>query len=146
MEKFDREEIVLSQSLEDYLETIHTLQSRNRVARVKDIAEACHVRAPSVTGALKVLKGHGLILHQKNSYIQLTEKGMTTALSIKGRHEALLRFLSDVLLIPPDQAETTACRIEHQITPEIAERLMQLTAHIGSTIDRSNLERILRKR
>lgn len=145
MENFESENIVLSQSLEDYLETIHTLQSLNKVARVKDIAEACHVRAPSVTGALKVLKEHGLIHHQKNSYIQLTEKGMTTALSIKERHVALLRFLSDVLLMPSDQAETTACGIEHQITPEIAERFRRITSYIESTVNKADLERIVRK-
>ena len=47
----------LSSSIEDYLEAIGNLEKKHRVARVKDIADNLNVQMPSVTGALKVLKG-----------------------------------------------------------------------------------------
>jgi Mn-dependent DtxR family transcriptional regulator len=52
---------VLSESLEDYLETILDLEKTNKVARVKDIAEKMGVLRGSVTGALKNLAEKKLI-------------------------------------------------------------------------------------
>ena len=53
--------MVLSESLEDYLEIILALEKVNKVARVKDIAEKMGVLRGSVTGALKNLAEKGLI-------------------------------------------------------------------------------------
>ena len=69
----------LSASIEDYLEAIGHLEKQNRVARVKDIAERLNVQMPSVTGALKVLRGKGLVNYERNSYITLTEDGLKVA-------------------------------------------------------------------
>jgi len=46
-------EMELSESVEDYLETILDLEKTNKVARAKDIAERMGFRQGSVTGALK---------------------------------------------------------------------------------------------
>ena len=47
--------VELSESLEDYLETILDLQTTNKVARSKDIAEKMRIKRGSVTGMLKSL-------------------------------------------------------------------------------------------
>ena len=65
----------LSQSLEDYLETILELQKSNKVARVKDIAAKKGVQRGTVTGALKTLAGKHLINYEPYSFITLTPKG-----------------------------------------------------------------------
>jgi len=116
--------------MEDYLETILTLESSRRVARVKDIAEALGVQMPSVTSALKTLKERGMVNYEKNSYIMLTEKGKQVAESIIKRHFAVAGFLQKVLCVPTEQSQETACRIEHVITPDIAHRLQNLTGYI----------------
>ena len=45
----------LSENLEDYLEAILELQTKNTVARSKDIAERLNIKRGSVTGMLKKL-------------------------------------------------------------------------------------------
>jgi DtxR family transcriptional regulator, Mn-dependent transcriptional regulator len=131
----------LSASLEDYLETILVLEERNRVARVKEIAEALEVKMPSVSGALKTLKSRGLIHYEKNSYIHLTDQGMEVAKSIQERHFALAEFLKKGLGLSTVDAQDLACKIEHVITPEVAKRLRNLTHHIESTINSGEIDK-----
>jgi DtxR family Mn-dependent transcriptional regulator len=69
----------LSENLEDYLETILSLEKTNKVARVKDIAEKMGVLRGSVTGALKSLVEKGFINYEPYSYITLTKKGAAIA-------------------------------------------------------------------
>jgi DtxR family Mn-dependent transcriptional regulator len=87
---------VLSESLEDYLETILDLEKTNKVARVKDIAEKMGVLRGSVTGALKNLAEKKLINYEPYSFITLTRKGATIAREITRRHEVLKDFLHNV--------------------------------------------------
>ena len=64
----------LSSNIEDYLEVIATLGSRNKIVRVKDISQEMGVSMPSVHSALHVLKDEGLINHEKYGYVELTKK------------------------------------------------------------------------
>ncbi|ADK81880.1 metal-dependent transcriptional regulator [Sediminispirochaeta smaragdinae] len=131
----------LSASLEDYLEAILILEKRNRVARVKEIAEALNVQMPSVSGALKVLRSRGLVHYEKNSYIRLTEEGMKVAKSIQDRHFALAGFLRKVLNLSADSAQDIACKIEHVITPELASRFRSLTQYIEDEVIANQMSR-----
>lgn len=131
----------LSASLEDYLETILVLEKRNRVARVKEIADALDVQMPSVSGALKSLKARGLVHYEKNSYIHLTDQGMEVASSIQDRHLALAGFLRKGLGLSADDAQELACKIEHVITPEVAKRLRNLTGYIEGTMKTGQMDR-----
>ena len=51
----------LSESLEDYLETIFLLIRDKSVARSRDIAARLKVSRPSVTGALQALSSRALV-------------------------------------------------------------------------------------
>jgi DtxR family Mn-dependent transcriptional regulator len=124
----------LSRSLEDYLEAIYQLEKKNRVARVKDIAALLDVQMPSVTGAIKILKSKDLVNYEKNSYISLSEKGLTIAESVQVRHSALRDFLQDILLMPPKIAEDQACKMEHAISPETASRFQSCTRFLKEEI------------
>ncbi len=119
-------EIHLSSSLEDYLETIRSLEKLNRLARVKDIARRLNVKMPSVTGALKTLKSKGLVNYKKNSYISLTDKGLEIADSIDMKHKLLVQFLEKVLLLTDDKAQETACQMEHTIDCDTVLRIKRL--------------------
>ncbi len=114
----------LSESLENYLETILELEQYQKVARAKDIAEKLNVQRGSVTGALKNLSEKGLINYAPYSYITLTPKGMALAKEIRFRHSALKEFFLKVLRIDPETAEDTACRMEHAIDKKTIERLV----------------------
>ncbi len=110
---------MLSASLEDYLEAILLLERESRVARVSEIADQLHVSRPSVTVALKNLAGRGLVSHERYGHATLTEEGERIALEVERRHVAIRDFLTEVLSIPGPQAETTACKLEHVLEPEI---------------------------
>lgn len=121
---------VLSESLEDYLETILDLEKTNKVARAKDIAEKLGVLRGSVTGALKTLAERDLINYAPYSYITLTAKGKTIAREINRRHTVIRTFLANVLLLEPEKAEANACRMEHAMDTAAINRLVQFIDYI----------------
>jgi DtxR family Mn-dependent transcriptional regulator len=109
----------LSASLEDYLEAILQLERASRVARVSEIAEHLSVSRPSVTGALKNLAGRGLVAHARYGHVTLTDEGARIAQGVERRHVAIRDFLTGVLGIREQQAEATACRLEHVLEPDV---------------------------
>jgi DtxR family transcriptional regulator, Mn-dependent transcriptional regulator len=115
---------MLSASLEDYLEAILKLERASRVARVSEIADQLGVSRPSVTGALKSLSARGLVVHAPYSHATLTEEGTRLAREVERRHLAIRDFLTQVLGIHEQQAETTACRLEHVLEPEVLARFV----------------------
>lgn len=121
----------LTPSLEDYLETIFILEKKNRVARVKDIAGELNVQMPSVTGALKNLRQKGLVNYERNSFISLTTEGLQIAAAIERKHEILVTFLQDILLLSPEEAQEQGCSIEHVISGDTAQRLNNLSAYLS---------------
>jgi DtxR family Mn-dependent transcriptional regulator len=130
----------LTQSLEDYLEVILILERKNRVARVKDIASSLQVQMSSVTRALKNLRSRGLINYEKNSFISLTEEGSRIASGVERKHELLVDFLANILLVPMDIAQVEACTMEHGISLNTANRIKKLSAYIkGSLLDNGKI-------
>lgn len=125
----------LSHSLEDYLEAILILETKNRVARVRDIAAHLDVQMPSVTGAVKSLKAKGLVDYEKNSFICLTDEGKKTAEEIFNKHSVLVEFLENVLLLSHDKAVAQACNIEHVIDSETAARFSNCSAYIKKKLE-----------
>jgi len=113
----------LTSSLEDYLEAVWTLVQRNKVARVRDIAEALGVGMPSVTAALKKLSRRGLVNYDPYQVVTLTEAGQAEAQKIGRTHDFLQTFLSGVLGLEANAAEANACRMEHAMDAELLERL-----------------------
>lgn len=126
-----QEKTNLSNSLEDYLEIILELENKNKVARVKDIAEGMGVLQGSVTGALKKLGERGLINYEPYNYITLTREGKTIAKEITRRHEIIKQFLSDILQLDNDAAEANACRMEHAMDKEAIDRLVEFINYIN---------------
>ena len=121
--------------MEDYIKTIFLLEQKNRVARVKDIADVLSVQMPSVTGALKSLKNRDLVEYEKNSFINLTPKGIKLAKAVLQRHEILVEFFNAALGMNGDYAKAQACRVEHVIDMETAQRFQNLTRWI-KTVNR----------
>ncbi len=106
-------ELALSESLEDYLETILELQTTNTVARSKDIAEKLDIKRGSVTGMLKKLAAQELINYEPYGYVTLTPKGKKIAQEIEGRHQVFRKFLHNIIGVDEKTADETACRMEH---------------------------------
>ncbi len=108
----------LSSNMEDYIETIEVLSTKNKIVRVKDIAGMLNIKMPSVTAALNKLKDMNLIDYEKYGYIELTEEGKYLAQKIYHRHTCLTEFFQTVMKIDSVEAEHVACRMEHEISAE----------------------------
>jgi DtxR family transcriptional regulator, Mn-dependent transcriptional regulator len=121
----------LTASMEDYLEAILRLADARRVVRVRDVARAIGVSAPSATGAIKTLQKRGLVSHERYEDVTLTREGKRIAARVDGLHRELRAFFEDVLLLDPQTAENEACRLEHSISRPTLDRLRAFLACIG---------------
>ena len=120
----------LSASLEDYLETIYLIVQDKQAARAKDIVERLGVHKSSVTQALRSLAEKGLVNYAPYDLVTLTDEGRAAALDVVQRHRSLRAFLEEVLGLAPEHAEADACRLEHDLSPEVARRLrLYMTYH-----------------
>ncbi|HID57084.1 TPA: DtxR family transcriptional regulator [Candidatus Poribacteria bacterium] len=126
---------VLTPSLEDYLEAIWVTGLKEKVVRVKDLAERLRIKPASVVGALKTLKEKGFVVHERYGYIELTERGISAAKEIYRRHKTIYRFLNEVLGLPPETAEMDACAIEHHLSAEGLERMLAFIKFIEGCPD-----------
>lgn len=113
----------LSASKQDYLEAILDFTATTGQVRSIDIARTLGVSRASVNKSLGSLKEAGLIEHEHYGDVKLTEKGLKVARSVRSRHNTLKLFLTDVLGVSDATAETDACRMEHTISKETAEKL-----------------------
>jgi DtxR family Mn-dependent transcriptional regulator len=129
----------LTPSLENYLEAILFIETRNRVARVKDIADHLKVQMSSVTVALKNLKEKELVSYEKNSFIVLTEKGKVIAVNTQKKHDIIRHFLENILRLPPEEADKSACEIEHIIDLKTAMKISNCANYINESKEKSGI-------
>ena len=120
----------LTESQEDYLETIFRFVQKEGHAHVRDIAERLGVRMASVSGALRSLKASGLVNYQRYGTVTLTEQGTTVAARVSERHDLLERFMQLVLGVDSETAADNACRMEHAMTEDVLERLTAYVAFV----------------
>lgn len=125
----------LTESLEDYLETILLLTREHTVARSRDIAARLGVQRSSVTGALHALADRKLIHYEPYGYVTLTEEGSRQAERVQRRHEVLRDFLIKVLSIEEDEADSTACRMEHAVSKTVVDRLVAFAEFVETCPD-----------
>ena len=116
----------LTAAMQDYLEAILVLDREGAGARVKDIATSLGVKMPSVSSAITTLKRHALVEQRRYGVVQLTKAGRQVADAVYRRHEALVEFLTHILLLGPEEAETEACQMEHALSEVTLDRLVKL--------------------
>lgn len=123
-------DLVLTASLEDYLEAIFHIISDKEAVRPKDIARKLKVSNASVTGALRSLAEKDLIHYAPYDVITLTAQGKAIAKDVARRHEVLKDFFMKVLSIEDKVADKAACKMEHSIPKIILERLVAFAEFI----------------
>jgi len=129
----------LSQSLEDYLESIYIISLEKKIVRVKDLVNRMGVKSSSVIGALKKLISGGFIEHEHYGHIEMTPEGEKRAERLYEKHKTLTRFFNKILNVNKDTAEKDACEIEHYISDETYYKIIKLIQHIEASTD-SNLK------
>lgn len=120
----------LSESLEDYLETILLLIRDRAVARSRDIASRLNVNRSSVTGALQALAERKLVNYEPYGYVTLTTAGEDIAEKVLRRHEVLKDFLVKVLSVDAKTADENACRMEHAVSKHVVDRLVEFAEFV----------------
>ncbi len=105
----------IQKSGEMYLETIFVLQEKKSGVRSLDVAEHMGFSKPSVSRAVKLLKGEGYIDIDKDGFITLTPQGRDLAFKMYERHTLLTQMLVR-LGVDERTAAEDACRIEHDIS------------------------------
>ncbi len=119
------ETLDLTPQSEDYLEAIFQAIAQEGIARAGEIGRRVSVHKSTVTAALKGLAEKGLIHYAPYEPVTLTAAGRRVAEEVTRRHLAIRRFLVEVLTVDPDQADANACRMEHAMDPEVADRLLR---------------------
>jgi DtxR family Mn-dependent transcriptional regulator len=121
----------MTQSLEDYLETLYVLSQERGSACVRDVAKALGVKMPSVVKAIRELKCLELAVQKPYAPIELTEKGRRVAMTVLGRHNLLKSFLES-LGVSRRIADIDACRMEHILSAETLDRIREFNARTGA--------------
>lgn len=106
-----------NESIEDYLETILSLQKRISYVRAIDIVHEMNFSKPSVSIAMKNLREKKYIDVDDNGYITLTDAGLKQAENVLEKHTILSNWLIG-LGVNPETALEDACRMEHDISEE----------------------------
>ena len=103
---------------------------KKKVVRPKDISKTQNVAKSTVTAALQNLAEKGFINYEPYEVITLTDEGRNEAERIAVRHTIIKRFLQDVLRLDPEQADETACRMEHAVDQDGLERFVCFLAFL----------------
>ena len=111
--------------MQDYLKALYKLQKDGPVSTT-DLAKEIGVSGASVTGMLKRLSKLNLVDYNSYKGARLTETGEKMALEILRFHRLLELFLRTKLNFPLEKVHDEACRLEHCVSDEFAERIDEL--------------------
>ncbi len=106
-----------NKSVENYLETILTLNKTRGSVRSIDIVNDTGYKKSSISVAMKKLRSLGYIEMDNDGYIALTETGLATAEAVYQKHRYLKDFFM-ALGVSEKTAISDACKIEHEISEE----------------------------
>ncbi len=119
----DREKHELTESIEEYAEGIFRLQEELDVVSTGDVAKYMTVAPASATTMLKRLAEFGLVEHTPYQGVRLTPKGETLSIALLRKHRLVERLLVDFLELPWDDVHELACKLEHYLSEDVADRI-----------------------
>ncbi|MFT4301950.1 MAG: metal-dependent transcriptional regulator [Desulfovibrio sp.] len=122
----------LTPVLENYLEVIFRIEAKDGAVRASSIADMANVTRSTVTGAVKLLKDMGYVEYSPYSLIYLTDKGKDIGRKIAHRHFVFGAFLEKILMLNPEDADVTACALEHVVPEHIVQRLGEFVLFLKS--------------
>lgn len=114
---------MMATRVEDYLETIFEIEMEGQLPSVTELAARLNLRKATVTVAIQKMASEGLVLHERYGKIALTRAGMGMALVTYRRHSQMTFLFTHLLQISHEDAERMACAVEHEVTPDIDQRL-----------------------
>lgn len=122
----------LTHSAAHYLIAVRDLIMEHGYARITDVAKRLNIARSSASIGLRTLLDKGFVKEDANKFVRLTEKGEQVAAEIVGKKVVLRRFLEEILLVKPHQAEVDTCKIEHLISSETGAKLLDFLKFMTS--------------
>jgi DtxR family Mn-dependent transcriptional regulator len=113
-------------TIEDYLQTIYSLETEGERVISARLARWMRVTPPTAWATVQRMQRDGMVEIDDKKTIHLTPHGRTLAESVARRHRLSERFLNDVLGLGWAEAHEEAHRFEHGMTPLIEERIFKL--------------------
>ena len=120
--------MILHESAEMYLETIHVLSQQQDVVHAVDIARHMGFSKPTISEWMVKLVDAGYV-NNDDGHISLTDAGLEVATKVYARHLVLADVLKKIG-VSDDVAEEDACRIEHYISDETFNAFKKLAASL----------------
>jgi DtxR family Mn-dependent transcriptional regulator len=114
-----------SVSQEDYLKAIWEIVLEEQPPISARLAEDLGVTPPAVTAAIKRMARSGYLKVQRDGTISLSPKGKGIAKQLVLRHRLAEKLLTDVIGLPWSRAHEEAERLEHGISAEVADLLLE---------------------
>jgi DtxR family Mn-dependent transcriptional regulator len=108
----------LSPTLETYLKAIYNICQTAPYAGLLDITRAMHRSKPTVFRVLNILTDMGIVEKTERRGVSLTPMGQERGDYLVRKHDAVRRFLRDVLGVDADVADAEAGAIAHVISEE----------------------------
>ena len=138
-------EMMLTESMEDYLEKFYCIVEKQGYIRSSDLSAAIKVQPSSVTRMLQKLHEAGFIMYERYRNIALTSKGLTYGRFLLWRDETLKTFLS--LFGAESGIGEQVEGIEHYITPTTMKIYQCLIYYFNEDPGRfGEMEKFLRQR
>jgi Mn-dependent DtxR family transcriptional regulator len=120
-------DMMLTTSMEDYLEMFYRIVAKQSYIRPVDLSNAVQVRPSSVTRMIQKLDEGEFITYQKYRNIALTDKGLRYGRFLVWRDETLKNFLHLVKTNTGVAEQVEG--IEHYITPPTMKIFFQLVVY-----------------
>lgn len=118
--------VELSESEEEYLESLYTCEKEDGLVKVGVLAKDLGVKEPSVVEMLKKLGENNLVKYERYSGAKLTKKGEKEASRVVRCHRLAERLLSDVLGHELSDVHDEACKFEHTISDVTADEIAEI--------------------
>ena len=113
-------------TIEDYLQTIYSLQTEGETVISARLARWMRVTPPTAWATVHRMERDGLVAIDDKKEIRLTRKGLELAENVARRHRLSERFLVDILGLGWAEAHEEAHRFEHGISPRVDERIFAI--------------------
>jgi DtxR family Mn-dependent transcriptional regulator len=118
-----------SENIQMYLVDILRLSKQGQPVPLSQLATALSVSPISVNQMCRKLQDEGLLTYVPYKGVSITPSGKGLAVRVLRHHRLWEVFLVDHLRMKWEEAHETACRLEHDTTDEVIERLACFLGH-----------------
>lgn len=108
-------------SEEDYIRAIYELADSHRATSSVKVANKLNVSKPSVNRAIQNLVERGFVEHEPYGPVYLTEAGEIEGEKLHNRFLSLRSFLTEILGVDEESAESEAHELEHAVSEKTAQ-------------------------